>query len=196
MRVTKISTKKKKIAIPWYKEVWFMITSGVIILAALFGLLNDGSEWMSRNFKSAPKEIEIRASPIKIKYSKGSGGCVAAGVEYSFQAKTYMIDGILSDSITLSNIKIKKEMIIFSDSLTNRYIPILQGTSSEIGDETTLLYGIDVTFNLYLSVKSVIANAKPGSVFDIGYATFLIPYIVEGVKKVKEQKVPIHLEVS
>lgn len=183
--------------IPWHKELWVRIVGGITVIGAILTLIDTSSSLFDRFYHPQPKEISVNDLPIRVKYDKNSGLSVKARVPYILQAQTYLVDYIEHDSIIISDFKIENKRVVNSDSVTNRSLQLYPGTGySSRGDEIQNLHEVEYNLNVYLTLLPSIANAKSGKVYDIGFAVFSVPYFAKGLRKIKEQKVLIELEVK
>jgi len=201
MATTKKPTKKQTTKVPeitrWYQRLWFKIASLIGALATVFGLIDNATSIFDKFYHPKPKEISVSDLPIRVKYDKNSGLSVKTRVPYILQTQTYLVDYIDQDSITISDFKIENKSVVNLDSVTSRSLQLYPGAgSSGRGDEIQSLNEVEYNFNVYLTLLPSIANAKSGKVYDLGYAVFSVPYFAKGLRKIKEQKVPIELEVK
>lgn len=191
-----LPTKTAK-AIPWHKELWVRIVGGITVIGAILTLIDTSTSLFDRFYHPQPKEILVDDLPIRVKYDKSSGLSIKARIPYLLRAKTYLVDYIDQDSIIIYNFKLENKKVIFTDSVKNSSLQLYPSTGySSSGDETQNLHQVEYNFNIYLTLLPSIAKAKSGEIYDIGFAVFHIPYFVKGLRKVKEQKIPIELEVK
>lgn len=201
MATTKKPAKKQTIkapeVVPWYKRLSFKIASLFGALALILGIIDNSTSLFEKFYHPKPKEISVSDLPIRIKYDKNSGLSIKARVPYKLHAQTYLVDYIDQDSIKILDFNIENKRVINTDSVTNQSLQLYPGTGySSSGDEVHSQHEVDYNFNIYLTLLPSIAKAKSGEVLDIGFAIFSVPYYAKGMRKIKEQKVAIELEIK
>lgn len=199
-KTAKKQTTKASKSIPWYQNLLLKIGGllGLItLLASLFGLLDDATSIWDKFYHPNPKEISVSDSPVRVKYDKKSGLSIKTQVKYILQIQTYLVDQIDEANVRISDFKIKNSRVINSDSITSRSLQLQSVlSSSSRANETQSLDEVEYSLNVSLVLLPSIANAKSGKIYDLGYALFSVPYFVNGLRKIEEQKIPIELEVK
>jgi hypothetical protein len=183
--------------VPWYQPLWVKLIGAITVLGAILTVLESSTSLFDRFYQPKPEEILVEDSPIRVVYNKNSSLSIDARIKYQLEAQTFLVDYIDHDSISITDYKIKNRRVINADSITNRSVWLYsKGGSLTEGNGVQDFHGLEFNLNVRLTLLPSVASTKPGKVFDIGYAVFSVPYFVEGVRKVKEQKVPLELVVK